>query len=70
MWRAEWPEPETQEMRTCQGLEGGKKLALVDRPDGELDVTERVMGDMRWNFSPRKVGCGVRMEEGRPVTGD
>jgi len=63
--RSEWLEPETEEMRMCQGLGGGKKLVHVDRPGGELDVTERVMGGMRWNFSTRKMGCGVRREEGR-----
>ena len=65
--RSEWLEPETEEMRMCQGLGGEKKLVHADRPGGELDVIERVMGGMRWNFSTRKMGCGVRMEEGRRI---
>lgn len=34
----------------CQGLGGGKKLVHADSSGGELDVIERVMGGMRWNF--------------------
>ena len=49
-------------MRMCQGLGGGKKLVHVDRPGGELDVIERVMGGMRWNFFTRKMGKKGRRE--------